>query len=234
MTVLGIDTSGKLSSVALIKRGKVLGERFLPLGITPSQGLLSAIDELLRAAACNLSQLDGIALAIGPGSFTSLRVGVSIVKGLAWVHQKPVAGINTLDALAQRSAGCPDLICSLLNAQQGQVYAALYRWQDKKLLKLSGDLLISPADLAARIKEGVYFLGAGLAVYQEQLQTALGELAGFADSGFYYPQGAIIAQLGSRRFKLGQAISPQTLSPYYIRRPAAEVKWEQQHSGRLG
>ncbi len=230
MTVLGIDTSGKLSSAALITGEKVLSEHFLPPGVTPSQGLLSAIDELLQAAACNPSQLDLIALAIGPGSFTSLRVGVSIVKGLAWVHNKPVVGINTLDALAQRSAGCPDLICPLLNAQQGQVYTALYRWQDKKLLKLSEDLLISPADLAAMIGERVYFLGAGLAVYQEQLQTALGELADFADSEFYYPQGAVIARLGSRRFKLGQATSPLALTPYYIRRPAAEVKWEQKQA----
>ena len=132
--------------------------------------------------------------------------------------------------LAQRSAGCPDLICPLLNAQQGQVYTALYRRQDKKLLKLSEDLLISPADLAARIGERVYFLGAGLAVYQEQLQTAMGELAGFADSEFYYPQGAVIARLGSRQFKLGQATSALALTPYYIRRPAAEVKWEEKQA----
>ncbi len=225
MNVLGIDTSGKLRSVSLVVDKKVLGERFLPQGVPPSRGLLKTIDEFLRVNNYPLSKLDGTAVTIGPGSFTGLRVGVSTVKGLAWVHNKPVVGINALDALAQRIPPPQEgLICPILDARQGQVYAALYRRPGGELLKISEDMLIKPLDLAAKIEGPVCFVGDGVATYKECLQTLLGNSATFASDKFYYPQAAVIAWLGSHRLKLGQGLSPFELSPYYIRRPAAEVK----------
>ncbi|MBI5788503.1 MAG: tRNA (adenosine(37)-N6)-threonylcarbamoyltransferase complex dimerization subunit type 1 TsaB [Candidatus Schekmanbacteria bacterium] len=225
MKILGIDTSGKINSAALCENGMLLHEISLPPQAKPSQGLLAAIDELLILTGCHLSQLDGMALAVGPGSFTGLRVGVSTVKGLAWVHNKPVSGINTLDALAFR-VSAPGIICPLLDAKQGEVYTALYRRIGEQIVKLSEYLLIAPQKLPEMIKEPVSFLGDGLAVYQQYLQKEFKQQADFKASAYYTPTAAVIAQMGYQRFKQGLGVSPYELTPYYLRRPAAEVNSE--------
>lgn len=224
MNILGIETSGKSNGVALVRDEIVLGEKKLPKEISTSKGLLGLIDCFLKDNNYTISKVDGIAVTIGPGAFTSLRVGVSIVRGLAWTVNKPVVGINTLDALARQLAVNNALICPILDAKQGEVYAALYKWQNGTLIKLSEDLLITPAELVSMINEKVYFTGSGASVFKEQIKALLGELAVFAEETYNCLQATTVAKWGYNQFKLGKGLSPLKLIPDYLRRPAAEVK----------
>ena len=116
MKVFGIDTSTSCGAVGLIDDGEVISEYLLNIPVTHSERLLGAIEFVLREARCSIENIDGWAIALGPGSFTGLRIGVSTVKGLALATGKPVAGVSVLDVLASQIAPTPHLICPILNA----------------------------------------------------------------------------------------------------------------------
>ena len=225
MKILAVDSCCRRVGAALLDGDDLLREQVLPVGVSASRGLLALIDRLLREVGWSVSELDLFSLTKGPGSFTSLRVGVSIIKGLAWVCDKPVAAVNTLDALAQAARGVDGLVCPLLNAHQGQLYAAFYRRRGAVMVKESQDLLLDPCALAERVRERVYLLGGGVEPYEKQLREALGDAAVFATPSVDCPGAALVGRLGRRCLEAGDALCARQLTPYYLRRPAAEVAW---------
>src|SRR4030042_1696244 len=120
MKVLGIDTSTSCGSVGLIDDESIISEYLLNIPVTHSERLLGAIELILKEARFSIGDLDGWALSLGPGSFTGRRIGVSTLKGLALVTQKPVAGVSTLDVLAYQISSTPYLICPILDARKGE------------------------------------------------------------------------------------------------------------------
>ena len=130
MKILGIDTSTSCGSVGLIDGDSVIAEYLIDIPVTHSERLLGSIEHVLRQAGCSTGELDGWAISLGPGSFTGLRIGVSTIKGLAFATQKPVAGVPTLDVLAFNISPTPYLICPVLDARKGEVYAAFYRYEE--------------------------------------------------------------------------------------------------------
>src|SRR4030042_1800262 len=148
MLILAVETSTSAGSLALMDaplagkdseaEGKCLAEHTLNLPGTHSEKLMPAIDNLLREASLSLREIGGIALALGPGSFTALRIGVSTVKGLAYALRVPVVGVPTLDALAQNVRFAPFPVCPVLDARKKEVYAALFRGEGEgNLQKIS-------------------------------------------------------------------------------------------------
>ncbi len=129
MKLLGIETSTRTGSVAIVDEEEVIAEYALNIKETHTARLMPAIDHILKGAHLTIHQMDAVAVSLGPGSFTGLRIGLAAAKGLCLALRKPLMGIPTLDAFAHNIC-CPShLICPLLDARKGEVYTALYRYQ---------------------------------------------------------------------------------------------------------
>ena len=227
MKVLGIDTSTSCGSVGLIDNGEVISDYLLNVPVTHSERLLRAIELVLREAGCPIEKLDGWAIALGPGSFTGLRIGVSTVKGLAFATGKPVTGVSTLDVLAWQIAPTPYLICPVLDARKKEVYTAFYRFE-KSLIKRQSDYeAIKPEDLVRRIKEPTIFLGARS--YRDFLLNSLSSFALFPSAPLHLSHGSMVAQLGRELLQRGECLDLPTFAPIYVRPSEAEMKWQETH-----
>lgn len=181
-------------------------------------GVLSLIDEVLDAAGLRLKDLDRLAVSIGPGSFTGLRIGLATIKGLALGCNLPVAGVPTLEAFARALAPRPGTIWPLLDARRGELYAAAYRWRDGQLDEVSAPAAVVPADLAGGLGSPCTLIGDGGDAYADLWPNGdhieripLADLA---------PNGAIVAALGATLTNTPL----DELEPRYCRRSEAEVR----------
>lgn len=243
MLILAVETSTNTASLGLLQtRGeekscsqqeKVLGELTLNLSGNHSATLMPAIDLLLKEANLDIRHVEGIALAIGPGSFTGLRIGASTVKGLAYALRIPVVGVSTLDALAQNLCYASTLICPVLDARKKEVYAAIYRGDGSGCLeKLSPDMVIAPAELKEHLKEKVIFLGNAVKVYGAIWQNLFGSQALFAPPEFSYPRAIHVGRLSLPKFQRGETLNLFSFTPLYLRRSEAEINWELKREGK--
>jgi tRNA threonylcarbamoyladenosine biosynthesis protein TsaB len=231
MKVLGIDTSTSCGSVGLIDNGEVIADYLLNLSVTHSERLLGAIEFVLKEARCNIENIDGLTISLGPGSFTGLRIGVSTVKGLAFATGKPAAGVSTLDVLASQIATTPYLICPILDARKKEVYTAFYCYKEGNSLKrISPYQAIRPEDLVKNIKEETIFLGDGVKTYEGLLLNDLPSFAIFPPAPLHFPRGSMVAKLGFELLRKGECLDLETFVPIYIRSSEAEIKWRETHS----
>lgn len=226
MHILGIETATMTGSVAIVTEDRLVAEYTLNTETTHAERLMAAIDHLLQAAALSIQAIDGIAVSIGPGSFTGLRIGVTTAKSLAYSIGKPVVGIPTLDALAAQYLFTELLLCPILDARKREVYTAFYRNTGADVARLSEYAVLTPERLRPEITEPVLFLGDGVCPYRQYLTTALEEKAFFADAAHLLPRGSLIAKLGGDRLRAGQADDCLALTPLYLRKSDAEIHWE--------
>ncbi len=226
LKVLAIETSTMAGSVALVDEGGLISEHLLNIKVTHSERLLPTIDDTLRDAKVRISDIDGFAISIGPGSFTGLRIGASTIKGLAFATGKPVVGIPTLDALAENVLFTDYLVCPIMDARKKEVYTAFYKRDEKNTLrKLTTDLAIRPGDLLKRIKEKVVFLGDAIDVYCALIRGELQDLALFAPINLRLPRASNVARLGLDELRKNHTIDLHTFTPSYVRRSEAEEKF---------
>lgn len=177
MLILGFESSAKAASVALLKDGELLGEYFQNSGLTHSRTLLPMGENLLNNLGVSLADVDLIAVAAGPGSFTGVRIGVSAVKGLAWAAEKPTAGVSTLEAMAWNglAAGEGALICCAMDARRSQFYNALFEIKDGRPQRLCDDRAISAQELVSELagmEKEVFVLGDGGALCHKFLKES--------------------------------------------------------------
>lgn len=230
MRVLGIDTSTSCGSIGLVEEDRVRAEFLLDSPVTHSERLLVAIEGILQQTRRSVWEIDGWAVSLGPGSFTGLRIGLSTVKGLAYATEKPILGIPTLDALASQVGPTPYLLCPMLDARKKEVYAALYRYDERKeLCRLSAYQAARPKDLLATMKEKTIFLGEGARAYRNELQEAMGVGAIFLPAPFDVLRGSTVAFWGLRRLRERRFDDLATLTPIYVRPSEAELKWRETH-----
>lgn len=173
MRILGIDTSSPTGSVALVDNDDVISESLLNSSKNYSDKLLIEVDAALNSSKTKLNQINGFVITTGPGSFTGLRVGMSLLKGLILATQKPFASVNTLDAYAETVQPGPYAICPVLDARKKEVYTALYNSKNGLCVRETPDQAITPMELCDQIKKPTAFVGNGLVAYRELLSSRL-------------------------------------------------------------
>ena len=146
---LGIETSSLVSSVALMDESCLIGELTIQAGLTHSEQLVPHIDMLLRTCQVEKSELKGIMVSIGPGSFTGLRIGMGTAKAMAYALQIPLYGVMTMDSLARNVAYTDRTICTVIDAQKKHVYAGIYKYDDNELVCKEEPFVIAANDLLA-------------------------------------------------------------------------------------
>jgi tRNA threonylcarbamoyladenosine biosynthesis protein TsaB len=222
--VLAFDTSTQAGSVSILDDERLVAEYSLNVRTTHSERLLSMMDRLLGDAGYALSDINGLAVAIGPGSFTGLRIGISTVKGLALATKLPVAAISTLDALAHTLPFASLPVCPILDAKKGEVYASLYEWHGGRMERRWDYQVMAPEELCQRVTSDVLFVGDGVEPFQSLLSSRLGDRAHFAPLSRRLPSAACIAELGLRELSAGRVVDPSTLAPIYLRSSEAELR----------
>ena len=160
MLILAFESSAKAASAALLRDGKLISQYTQCSGLTHSRTLLPMGEDMLKNAELTLDDVDLIAVAHGPGSFTGIRIGVSMVKGLAWAGDKPCVGVSTLEAMAWHGLAAGGLVCPVMDARRSQVYNALFSIEDGRPVRLTEDRPISLEELAAELQsyDGAPFL----------------------------------------------------------------------------
>jgi len=172
MPFLGIDTSSAAGSVALTTPGRVLAEWTLDVDRTHAVRLLPHIRWMLQEAGLGLGDLAGIAVTLGPGSFTGLRIGIATAKTLALVSGKPLVGIPTLEVLAGNVPHARGLLCPVLDARRGEVYWALFRQEEAgRLQRVTEDRVGTPEAVLEGLQGGDRFRSAGHAIVEEPEQN---------------------------------------------------------------
>lgn len=224
MLVLGVESSTMQGGAALIGDDGLCSEYTLNVEATHSERLLPTIDRMLRDAGIGLDALSGLAVSIGPGSFTGLRIGLSTVKGLAYATGLPVVGISTLEALACTVAFAGAQVCPVLDARKQEVYAALFRCRSGAPVRIMEDAALAPEALCAKIRRPTIFLGDGLAVYGELFRRLLGERMLVPPPPSRGARPAWVAELGRQRLLRGERDAVDALVPRYLRPSEAELK----------
>ncbi len=233
MKILGIESASMVASVAIVEDGNLIAEYTVNHKKTHSQTLLPMIDEVVRMTETDLSEVDGIAISAGPGSFTGLRIGSATAKGLGLALDKPLLHIPTLDAMAWQLWGCDGLVCPIMDARRGQVYGGAYDC-------ISGELPVEviPAD-ALDLREflekamkvvadentpwkRLVFLGDGVPVGKTVIEELLDCPYTFAPAHVNRQRAAAVAELGERYLGVGRTELAEEHSPDYFRVSQAE------------
>jgi tRNA threonylcarbamoyladenosine biosynthesis protein TsaB len=239
MRTLGVDTATSTASVAITEDGALVAERIVPRGAAANgsmaghfksnhaEVLLPLIESVLQEAAVSLAEISGLAVAIGPGSFTGLRIGLSTVKGLAYGWHIPVVGISTLLANAARVTDYDGLICPFLDARKKEVYASLFRRSGDSLSRLTEDSVLDVAeviDLVRKYNAPCLFIGDGTATYEKLLQQSLANGVYLRGENASPSVAAAVARLGEEHCRSSDRHALLSLAPVYLRSSEAEVK----------
>lgn len=224
MNTLAIDTSTRTLSLALAVGGKCVSYRNLVLNRRMADAIMPHITAFLRRRGLGLEDIDAVVAGRGPGSFTSLRVGVATVKGLCFGRDIPVVGIPSPDAVAAAAGETAGKICVISDARRGLLYAAVYRWEDGRPV-LNGDYqLIAWKELRRQLKKPVTFAGDGVTLHREDIEKTFGPHAALTDPKYLSPQARYLLPAGLAAIASGQAGDAATLEPLYLYAEDCQVR----------
>ena len=225
MKILALDSSGIVASVAIVEDNTLLVEYTVNYKKTHSQTLLPMLDEVAKMTELDLSTIDAIAVAAGPGSFTGLRIGSATAKGLALALKKPLVAVPTVEALAYNLYDTNGLICPIMDARRNQVYTGIYRFENHKLVTLEDQMAVSITDLLDKLNERgepVTFLGDGVPVFEKTIGENLKVPHTFAPAHVNKQRAAAVAALGEIYYREGKLQSAAEHTPEYLRVSQAE------------
>ena len=224
MKILAIETSAKSVSAAVVENGVPLASAYQNMGLTHSRTLMPLVDGMLSAAGLRVRDMDLLAAANGPGSFTGLRIGVSALKGLAWALEKPCCGVSTLAAMARNLAHMEGLIICAMDARRNQVYNALFLAQDGVLTRQCPDRAIGLAELVEEIKnrpEPKFVVGDGAGLcYNHLLEQDVP--CRMAPPQLMMQNAVGVALAAEEMAAAGQVTTARDLVPVYLRLSQAE------------
>ena len=222
MKILAFESSAVSASVALVEDEKLIAQSFQNCGLTHSRTLLPMAESLLKNCGAALDDVDALAVAHGPGSFTGVRIGVATVKGLALGADKPCIGVSTLEAMAWGARALGGRLCCVMDARAGQVYNALFAVENGAPHRLCDDRALKLTDLGEEIGETPYFLvGDGADLCYNTLKERCAGLCP-APPELHYAAGYGVAAAALPLLRAGRTCSPQELDAFYLRRPQAE------------
>lgn len=223
--LLAIENSGPCGSVALVSGNGCLAEYSLTSQKTHSKRLLATIDQLLRETDNSIFSIDAIAISLGPGSFTGLRIGLATVKGLCMAAEKPLIGVSTLDALAMQLPHQSRQVCAVLDARKKEIFAACYKTDHDGLPRRTMEpAALSPETLAGRITEETLFIGDGIQLYGQFLAEKLGPLFKKISPVLFFPRAGAIAAVALHLYSRNEFLDPLSAAPLYIRASDAEIQ----------
>lgn len=223
MRILGIDSSTPGCSIALLNNDTVVAEQIANPQPSHSKYLLQMVDQVLKRGESRLDDVDGFAVTIGPGSFTGLRIGVSLLKGFVLATEKPFMGINSLEALATTLNISKHPICTVLDARKSEVYAAVFESQKGGLSPLLKESAYSPEALCEKIEGSTLFVGCGAERYRETFKESLGARFLESETPPRFSTAAGAALLASRQFEHQKHFDLDQLKINYIRKSEAEL-----------
>ncbi len=227
MLILGLDTSTFAIGLSLVEDGQLISKYYKQINISLSQELLPSINLILSNSRLNIHDIGCVAVAIGPGSFTGLRIGIGTAKALALALQIQVFGVPTLEAMVYP---LPDLkydLCPIIDARKKEVYAAIFRRGERDIIRIVPDMIVKPIELCKMIENRTVFFGNGTEMYGELLATSLGGLAVLWRGNDLTSEGVALA--GFDLVKRGHSSELMLIKPLYLRRSEAEIKWEEKN-----
>lgn len=224
MRILAFETSAKAASVALLEDEVLLAESYQNTGLTHSQTILSMVENLLATCGLGPKDVDAVAVAGGPGSFTGIRIGVAAAKGFAWGRELPLYGVSTLEAMARSLGTCPGILCPVMDARRSQVYNGLFRNENDVLTRLAPDRAISIAELGEELKnfsEDVFFVGDGAVLCYNTLGTSEHRFHLIPEHR-RHQRASGVALAALERIRSGEDGNAAAMEPNYLRLSQAE------------
>jgi len=244
MKILAIETSTMLGGIAIADDSAgLIAEVRLNVKSTHSERLMTEINHVLQQSGLTVDDIDIFGVAIGPGSFTGLRIGLSTAKGFSYATGKPIVSVPTLEAFAWHFPYCRHPVCIMLDARKGEVYAALFQWTGNGFERLMSESSVNAEKLMEKIMSGIpplqpaksgeegfgderiVFAGEGALLYRNKIEAMIGERAVFASLEKMVPSPANVASVGMQKALQGAFAEPVSLVPIYIRSSEAAIKW---------
>ena len=237
MKILAFDGTAKAATVAVSEGEKILGLYTVDNGLTQSELLLPMAENLLKSLNLGFSDIELYATSVGPGSFTGVRIGVSLVKGLVFGRNIPCVGVSTIEALAENLKGLSGIIVPCMDARRGQVYSATFRCDGHNIERLTEDRAIALTDLAEELKayegECIYLSGDGYGVARKALSDLGIKLSETPDL-LILENAASVAKVAMRKYELGETLTDSEISPIYLRMPHAERERLEREAAKKG
>lgn len=224
MKILALETSAKAVSAAVSEDGKILCSGYQDTGLTHSRTLMPIVEHILKNTGLAVADMDAIAVAAGPGSFTGIRIGVAAAKGLAFAADKPAVGVSTLAAMARNVAFCDGLVICAMDARRQQVYNALFEAKDGRLTRLTPDRAIALEELAEELRSDPRpktVVGDGAKLCFAHL-TEAGILCRLAPAHLVMQNAMSVALEAEAMAAEGKLVSAQALEPVYLRPAQAD------------
>lgn len=222
--ILALETTAKAASCAVLQEGMPLATAWQATGLTHSRTLMPMVEDMLKNSELTLSDMDAIAVAAGPGSFTGLRIGIAAVKGLAWAADKPCIGVSTLEAMAWNLAHMDGVICCAMDARRRQVYNALFRARGGALERLCEDRAISLEELARELEgcpDAQIVVGDGAQLCYNDAE-ARGHVLQMAPPHLRFQSAWGVARAALECARRDELVSGAALEAHYLRLSQAE------------
>ena len=236
MKILAFDSTAKVASVSVADGDKILATYNVDNGLTQSELLLPMAEAMLKSLCLDFSDIDAFAVTSGPGSFTGVRIGVSLVKGIAFGRKAPCVSVSTLEALAQNLTGLSAVIVPCMDARRGQVYTAVFECDGKNIIRKTEDSALPLTELFEILKEytdrKIFLVGDGYEIAHKSLSdmglTSLGNTPPLLRN----QNAASVASVAKRMLDSGEVLTDDTLSPTYLRMPQAERERLEKEKGQ--
>lgn len=228
MKILALDTSTMMASCAVMDEARILGEYSLSQEMSHSERLVPMIDEMLAGLNLKIKDIDLYGVAIGPGSFTGLRIGVATVKAFAHMFDKPIIGVPTIEALAF-NLPYNEVVVPMIDARRNRVYTGIYSWEDGNLNTIMDADALEIDELLKTLKgnyDNIVVNGDGSTLYREKIEEVLKEKVKFSTRGLNYCKASSIGELALIKYNNGIIDDYYTLIPDYLRKSQAERELE--------
>ena len=235
MKVLGIDSSGMVASIAVVEDMQMLGEYTINYKKTHSQTLLPMLDEVAKMIELDLADIDVIAVAAGPGSFTGLRIGSATAKGLGLALKKPLVSVPTLEGIAFNFCGSDKVICPMMDARRSQVYTGIYEFDGNTLRRVEDQMAVPVEEILEKLNtigKEVVLAGDGVGVYMEQIEKYLKVPYLVAPAHLNRQRAGAVAVLGMQYAKEGKTETAMEHQPDYLRLSQAERERAEKQAGK--
>lgn len=224
MKILSVEASASPASVAITENGKVLSSSYININLTHSQTLMNMVDGALKNIRLTIDGIDAFAVSAGPGSFTGLRIALSLIKGLAEPYNKPCAGVSTLEAMAYNHKSFDGIVCCLMDARCNQFYNAIFSVKNGEIKRLVPDRAVLCEEVISDLNgfartEKVLLCGDGADLFFNSLENK--ENIKLASEPLKYQSAAGVGFLAEADFEK-KSVTPDKLAPVYLRLPQAE------------